>query len=80
MQILELEKKVLKQQQGTAKVKRANGRKELEKQVETLELQLKEVSEHFADLWRPRAVRGHTGACAWNAFGWDKGSGANAFG
>ncbi|KAF1527066.1 Coiled-coil domain-containing protein 63, partial [Eudyptes sclateri] len=46
-QILELEKKIVKQNQTAAKVKQANSSKWLQKQIETLEMRLNNVTVHF---------------------------------
>ncbi|KFW01576.1 Coiled-coil domain-containing protein 63, partial [Fulmarus glacialis] len=46
-QILELEKKVVRQNQRAAKVKQANNSKWLQKQIETLETRLNKVTVHF---------------------------------
>ncbi|NXH71453.1 CCD63 protein, partial [Hydrobates tethys] len=46
-QILELEKKVVRQNQIAAKVKQANNSKRLQKQIETLEMRLNNVTVHF---------------------------------
>ncbi|KAF1466055.1 Coiled-coil domain-containing protein 63, partial [Megadyptes antipodes antipodes] len=46
-QILELEKKIVKQNQTAAKVKQANSSKRLQKQIETLEMRLNNVTVHF---------------------------------
>ncbi|NWR67680.1 CCD63 protein, partial [Bucorvus abyssinicus] len=56
-QIVELEKKLVRQDQRTAKVKRVNSSKRLQKRVETLELHLSDVSKHLAALWRPQEVK-----------------------
>lgn len=62
LQILELEKKIVRQNQIAVKVKQANSSKRLQKQIETLEMRLNNVSKHFADLWRPCAGP-HLGLC-----------------
>ncbi|NXK04173.1 CCD63 protein, partial [Herpetotheres cachinnans] len=46
-QILELEKKIVKQNQIAVKVKQANSSKRLQKQTETLEMRLNNVTVHF---------------------------------
>ncbi|NXW39964.1 CCD63 protein, partial [Nyctiprogne leucopyga] len=46
-QILELEKKIVRQNKITAKVKQANSAKRLQKQIETLEIHLNNVTVHF---------------------------------
>ncbi|NWY55517.1 CCD63 protein, partial [Chionis minor] len=46
-QILELEKKIVKQNQIAAKVKQANSSKRLQKRIDTLELRLNNVTVHF---------------------------------
>ncbi|NXE81240.1 CCD63 protein, partial [Cochlearius cochlearius] len=46
-QILELEKKVVRQNQRAVKVKQANSHKRLQKQIETLELRLNNVTVRF---------------------------------
>ncbi|NXV96291.1 CCD63 protein, partial [Calonectris borealis] len=46
-QILELEKKVVRQNQRAVKVKQANSSKRLQKQIETLEMRLNKVTVHF---------------------------------
>ena len=79
LQILELEKKVVRQKQIAAKVEQANSSKRLQKEIETLELHLNNVSKRFADLWRPRAGP-RWGLGAKRFLIRTKGSGANAFG
>ncbi|XP_050762855.1 coiled-coil domain-containing protein 63 [Gymnogyps californianus] len=46
-QILELEKKIVKQNQIAVKVKQANSSKRMQKQIETLEMRLNNVTVHF---------------------------------
>ncbi|KAM6119925.1 coiled-coil domain-containing protein 63 [Phoenicopterus ruber ruber] len=46
-QILELEKKIVRQNQIAVKVKQANSSKRLQKQIETLEMRLNNVTVHF---------------------------------
>ncbi|XP_075625703.1 coiled-coil domain-containing protein 63 [Balearica regulorum gibbericeps] len=46
-EILELEKKILRQNQIVAKVEQANSSKRLQKQIETLEMRLNNVTVHF---------------------------------
>lgn len=53
LQIEELEKKVVKQNLIATKVKQANCSKQLQKQIDTLEMRLYNVSQPVADLWRP---------------------------
>ncbi|KAM6318282.1 coiled-coil domain-containing protein 63 [Podargus strigoides] len=47
--ILELEIKIMRQNQRAVKVKQANSSKQLQKQIETLEMQLNNASKHFGD-------------------------------
>lgn len=53
LQIEELEKKVVKQNLIARKVKQANCSKRLQKQMDTMEMRLYNVSKPVADLWRP---------------------------
>ncbi|NWT43848.1 CCD63 protein, partial [Rissa tridactyla] len=46
-QILELEKKIVRENQIAAKVKQANSSKQLQKRIETLEMHLNNVTVHF---------------------------------
>lgn len=79
MQILELEKKIVRQNQIAVKVKQANRSKRLQKQTEKLELRLNNVSKRFARLWRPPAGP-HRGLCTKHFLLRTKDNGANAFG
>lgn len=79
VQILELEKKIVRENQIAVKVKQANCSKRLQKQIETLEMRLNNVSKHFADLWRPCAGP-RWGLCAKCLLVRTKGNGANTFG
>ena len=79
VQILELEKKMARQNRAAVKVKQANSSKQLQKQIETLELHLNNVSKHFADLRRP-CVGPHRGLCATPFLARTKCNAADAFG
>lgn len=57
MQILELQKKVERQNVITKKVKQANCSKWLQNQTQTLELHLNNVSKHFAEFQGQAAAR-----------------------
>lgn len=79
VQILELEKKIVRENQIAAKVKQANSSKQLQKRIETLEMHLNNVSKCFADLWRPCEGL-HWDPCAKRFLVRTKDNGANAFG
>lgn len=74
MQILELQKKVERQNVITKKVKQANCSKWLQNQTQTLELHLNNVSKHFAEYQGQAAA--HTKCFLISS----KGNSADAFG
>lgn len=68
MQVLELEKKIVKQRDTTWRVLEAKSHKHLQKKIELLEMHLSHVRKHFGDFWRT-CVGSHR---AWDLFGQDK--------
>lgn len=78
-QVLELQKKIVRQNVIATKVKQANSSKWLQNQIQTLEMRLNNVSKHFAKLWT-RRVGLCWGLRAKSFLIRTKGNGTDAFG
>lgn len=60
VQVVELEKKIVKQRDTNWRMLEAKSHKHLQKKIELLEMNLNHVRKHFGDFWRTR-VGSHIG-------------------